>query len=96
MLGLVVHLVRVPHLSTDRVVVSLRADSGAEDVVRVAVPGRVRVTEAEVAARLARLVDSAVTHARATGRLLDIDLDAFLRRATADVAGSRRRAPAGE
>ena len=68
----------------------------ARPVVRVAIPGRVRVTEAEVAARLARLVDSAVTHARATGRLLEIDLDAFLRRATADLAGSRPQAPAGE
>lgn len=66
MLGLVVHLVRVPHLSSDRVVVSLCAEA-ADDVVLVAVPGRMRIAEPEVAARLARLIDGAVAHARATG-----------------------------
>lgn len=96
MLNLVVHLGRAPHLSTDRVVVSLRADSADDDAARVAVPGRVRVTEPEIAARLARLVDAAVAHARATGRHLEIDLDAFLERATADVAGCRSRAPSSD
>ena len=96
MLGLVVHLVCVPHLSTDRVVVSLRADGGAEDVVRVAVPGRVRVTEAEVAARLARVrkASRSISSSRPVARAWVTALST--RRATADVAGHCPRAPAGD
>lgn len=91
MLDLVVHLVRAPHLSRDRVVVSLRSDE-TDRRVRIAVPGRVRITEPEVGARMARLVDAAVAHARATGRPLDPDLDTLLERAAADVAEHRARA----
>jgi hypothetical protein len=90
----VVHLVRVPHLTDDRVVVSLRdSDHGS---ARIATPGRIRVTGLEVASRLARLVEAAVAHAQATGRPTEIDLDSLLARAEADVARCRSRTPTGD
>jgi hypothetical protein len=93
-LGCVVHLVRVPHLTGDRVVVSLRSD-GDHPTVRIAAPGRIRVTDTEVASRLARLVEAVVAHAHAAGRPVEIDLDSLLARAESDVA-RRRSGPTGE
>ncbi|GAA4890145.1 hypothetical protein GCM10023203_49420 [Actinomycetospora straminea] len=62
--------------------------------MRLAVPGRVRVVETEVADRVARLLEAAVAHARAhargAGLPAEIDLDRLVTRAEADVTGRRR------
>ena len=86
MLGVVVHLVRVPHSASDKVLVSLRPDEDDEATV-VAVRGRVRVAEPEVADRLEQLLHATVAHRRAAGLPVTVDLDALLERATGDVAG---------
>lgn len=86
-----VDLVRSEHPDARLVAVSLRR--GPDDVgVRLAVPGRVRVVETEVADRVARLLDAAVAHARARGAGLpaELDLDRLVTRAEADVTGRRR------
>jgi hypothetical protein len=48
------------------------------------------VVDREVADRLARLAEAAVTHARAAGRPVRLDLDRLTERVGADVAARRR------
>jgi hypothetical protein len=85
----VVDLVRTAHLDDGLVAVSLRA-TRPRDQVQLTAPGRVRVVDPEVADRLQRLLDAAVTHARGAGRPTELDLDRLVERAAADVAGRRR------
>jgi hypothetical protein len=86
----VVQLRRSEHTGADLVAVSLRLDPG-DDRSLIVAPGRVRVVDHEVADRLARLVDGAVAHARAAGRVVQLDLDSLADRAVADVAARRSR-----
>lgn len=70
-----------------------RGHAGAgteEERAGIVAPGRVRVVDREVADRLARLAEAAVTHARAAGRPVRLDLDRLTERVGADVAARRR------